>query len=429
MHILIVAVGSAGDVYPFISIGGELRRRGHTVHVFASAAHQSRIENAGLAFSSAVSQTDLDAAIADADVWNARKGFAAIWKRMGRQLPAAYAKQLAAIHPGETILVASSLAVSARLLQETQGLNMATVHLAPSCIFSADESAMRGGLPGLSALPSWAVRAIMKLIEKHILDPLLRADLDPLRASLGLAPVRRVMGQWLHSPQRVICAFPDWFAAPQADWPPNTLCATFPRLPAAPDESLGAALQAFLAGGPAPIAFTPGSAMAHGRLFFQRAIAASAALGRRAVLVTPYREQLPDILPPFVHHEAYVPFDLLAPRVAAFVHHGGIGTCAQALAAGKPQLITPFAFDQPDNAARLKKLGVAASVAPNASVGKWVRALSQLLNSPATLAACQAMAARMAQETPASEQIAGMIEALAVPSLTSQPKQPLSHAN
>jgi len=50
------------------------------------------------------------------------------------------------------------------------------------------------------------------------------------------------------------------------------------------------------------------------------------------------------------------------------VHHGGVGTTAQALRAGKPQLITPFAGDQPDNAMRMCRLGVARQLAPNAYI-------------------------------------------------------------
>lgn len=412
MHILIVAVGSAGDVYPFIAIGQALLRRGHAVTFIATPPHQARVERAGLEFVAGCSQAQLDEMIADADLWHSRKGFAAIWQRLGKMLPAAYAAQLPLIRPGETVLVGSTLALGARLLQETHGLSLATVHLAPSCFFSAQDPAVRADLGWLRALPVWAVRAVLDFIDRSYLDPMICADLDGLRASLGLAPVRRVMSRWLHSPQRVICAFPAWFSAPQADWPDNTVCTAFARLAAGPGEVIDNHLQRFLDAGPAPLAFSPGSAMAHGREFFRHAIDASAALGMRAVLVTPYREQLPAQLPSHVHHVAYVAFDLLAVRVAVFAHHGGIGTCATVLAAGTPQLIVPFAFDQHDNAARLQRLGVASTVGPNASVNAWVKALSGLLQQPSVNVACAEVAARMAAETPAAEQIAEQIEAL-----------------
>lgn len=412
MHILIEAVGSAGDVYPFIAVGQALVRRGHAVTLIATPPHQQRIERAGLQFFAGCSQAQLDELIADSDLWHPRKGFAAIWRRLGKMLPAAYAEQLPLVRPGQTVLVASTLALGARLLQETHGLSLATVHLAPSCFFSALDPAVRAGLGWLRALPPWAARAVLNFIERSYLDPMIRADLDSLRTSLGLAPVRRIMSHWLHSPQRVICAFPDWFSAPQTDWPANTVCTAFPRLAAGPGEVIDDALQRFLDAGPAPLAFSPGSAMAHGRAFFDRAIAASAALGMRAVLVTPYRDQLPASLPSHVHHAAYVAFDLLAPRVAGFAHHGGIGTCATVLAAGTPQLIVPFAFDQHDNAARLQRLGVARTVGVGAPAGLWVEALSGLLRQPSVRLACAAYAARIAAETPASDQIADQIEML-----------------
>lgn len=410
-HILILAVGSAGDVYPFIVIGQALRARGHAVTLVASANFQQRVERAGLRFVSGLSQQELDAGVLDPDLWHPVKGFATIWKHMARHLPAAYAQQLALVQesPAPTIIVASTLGLTGRLLQETHGVPLVTVHLAPSCFFSADDTAVRRGLDWPRTWPRWAVRCTLDLIERLLVDPVVRPAGNGLRARLGLLPVRRVMSRWLHSPQQVICAWPAWFAAPQADWPANSVCTGFPRMPASADGALVVDLQAFIDAGEAPIVITPGSAMAHGRDFIARALAAAAALHVRAVVVTPYRDQLPLELPPSVHYAAYAPFDLLSRQAAAFVHHGGIGTSATVLAAGKPQLIVPFAFDQPDNAARLTRLGVAATVLPTARPAAWTRALSGLLEDPLVAKACATLATVMAAGPPAAEQIATLI--------------------
>lgn len=411
-HILILAVGSAGDVYPFIVIGQALRARGHAVTLVASANFQQRVERAGLRFVSGLSQEELDVGVHDPDLWHPVKGFATIWKHMARHLPAAYAQQLALVQEAAapTIVVASTLGLTGRLLQETHGVPLVTVHLAPSCFFSADDTAVRRGLHWPRNWPRWAVRLTLNLIEQVMVDPVVRPAVNSLRARLGLAPVRRVMSRWLHSPQQVICAWPGWFAAPQADWPPHAVCAGFPRMPASGAGTLDPALQAFVDGGDAPIVITPGSAMAHGRAFIARALAAAAALNVRAVVVTPYRDQLPSVLPPSVHYAAYAPFDVLSRQAAAFVHHGGIGTSATVLAAGKPQLIVPFAFDQPDNAARLTRLGVAATVLPDSPPAMWQHALARLLDDPATAKACATLATVMAAEPPAADRIAAIIE-------------------
>ena len=111
------------------------------------------------------------------------------------------------------------------------------------------------------------------------------------------------------------------------------------------------------AAGEPPIVFTPGSAMYHGQDFFRASVEACKQLNRRGILLTRHAEQIPADLPATIRHFSYAPFSLLLPRAAALVHHGGIGTSAQAMAAGCRQLITPFAHDQFDNADRLRRLG------------------------------------------------------------------------
>ena len=86
-------------------------------------------------------------------------------------------------------------------------------------------------------------------------------------------------------------------------------------------------------------------------------------LGRRGLLLTRHREHSPGPSAGRIH-VPYAPFSELLPRCAALVHHGGIGTSSQAMAAGIPQVVMPMAYDQPDNAYRMVKLGVAAELVP-----------------------------------------------------------------
>jgi UDP:flavonoid glycosyltransferase YjiC (YdhE family) len=96
-----------------------------------------------------------------------------------------------------------------------------------------------------------------------------------------------------------------------------------------------------------------------------------------------------------VTHSDYAPFSAVLPRAAALVHHGGIGTSAQALAAGRPQLVMPMTFDQPDNAARLQRLGVGRSLPPERFRGAAVaRELGALLESAAVTRRCADIARR-----------------------------------
>jgi UDP:flavonoid glycosyltransferase YjiC (YdhE family) len=147
--------------------------------------------------------------------------------------------------------------------------------------------------------------------------------------------------------------------------------------------------------------------------FFQESLIACEKLALRAIFLTPYREQLPARLPASVTHFKYVTLQRLAPRSAVLVHHGGIGTCAQGLRAGIPQLVTPLFFDQPDNAARLVTLGVAASIPARAYGGDEAAAkLQDLPASPSVKQHCARVRERFSHQD-GFAQICDIAESLA----------------
>jgi UDP:flavonoid glycosyltransferase YjiC (YdhE family) len=197
------------------------------------------------------------------------------------------------------------------------------------------------------------------------------------------------MEQWWNSPDRVIGLFPDWFARPQPDWPPQTRLTNFPLYDEKGLDPIPGELARFLDAGDKPIAFTPGSAMWHGRAFFDAAVGTCRLLNRRGVLLSRRREHVPPDLTPDIIHVSYAPFSELLPRCAALVFHGGIGTASQALAAGIPQLVTPMAHDQFDNAERLERLGLARSLPVTKFRAKpAARLLGELLRSREVAGAC-----------------------------------------
>jgi UDP:flavonoid glycosyltransferase YjiC (YdhE family) len=207
--------------------------------------------------------------------------------------------------------------------------------------------------------------------------------------------VSRVFRTWIHSPRRVIGLLPDWFGPPQPDWPAALRLTGFPLYDESEQADIPDSLRRFLDAGPPPILFTPGSANQDAARFFRAAIDASARLGRRALLLTRYAGHLPP-LPPTAYHETFVPLSHVLPRCAALVSHAGIGTLAQGLAAGVPQLTMPMGFDQPDNATRLHRLGVARWVLPSQFDGPRVAsALQPLLDDAQTASQCRHWASRI----------------------------------
>jgi rhamnosyltransferase subunit B len=197
-------------------------------------------------------------------------------------------------------------------------------------------------------------------------DVLVGPELNRLRSSLDLKPMRRLFQNWL-SPQRVIGFFPEWYAPPQTDWPPNIQLVGFPRFDGRQQNVLSDELLRFCHTGPAPVVFTFGTGMRHSAALFRASLEAADRCGVRAILLTKHRDQLPELLPSSVLHCTFAPFRELFPLCAAVVHHGGIGTVAEALTAGTPQLIRPLCFDQPDNGHRIERLGAGLWIAPQHS--------------------------------------------------------------
>jgi UDP:flavonoid glycosyltransferase YjiC (YdhE family) len=271
-------------------------------------------------------------------------------------------------------------------------------------------------MPGGLTIPAWLPRPLRQLYWLGVDGAgyaLVAPSLNRVRAGLGLSPVRRVFRWWL-SPDLVIGLFPGWYAAPQPDWPPQIRLAGFSRFDGALDGALPALpedVRTFCEAGPPPIAFTLGTGMTHAAGFFRKAVAACDSLGARGLLLTKYPHVVPPRLPPRVRHCAFAPFRELLPLCAAIVHHGGVGTTAAALDAGCPQLVLPLAWDQPDNAARVARLGGGLTLGPrHRSSGHMSRALARL-TTPDFRDRCRAMASRAAGED-GLERAAAMVEQL-----------------
>jgi UDP:flavonoid glycosyltransferase YjiC (YdhE family) len=205
-----------------------------------------------------------------------------------------------------------------------------------------------------------------------------------LRRELGLSPIDyNPFIENRFSPYLVVALFSSVLGQPQPDWPANTVVAGFTFYDGTQGGAeLTPALKQFLEVGEPPLVFTLGSAavMDAGN-FYQESIQAAKQLNRRAVLLIG-NNSLPKNLLADVVAVNYAPYSQIFPRACAIVHQGGIGTTAQALRAGRPTLIMPYSHDQPDNAARVKRLGTSLTISRKQySAAQVAKELSELLGN------------------------------------------------
>ncbi len=397
MRILLIAVGSHGDVHPFIGLGLTLQTRGHHVTLAVSAAFSDLVRRAGLVAVEHSSADEFHRLANHPDLWHPLRGTKLVFQQGALAIAnRLYDLTVDFLRAAPGVVVTHALGLGARAVADRYDISLATVQLAPAVFFSSHAPPK---LPGLF-MPAWLPRPAKKLLwrtlNRLVGRPMIERPLNDWRRSIALPPVQNVLGDWWHSPQLVLALFPDWFAAPQSDWPPQVRLTGFPLYDEAGLTPMPDPLERFLAAGPPPVAFTPGSAMRSGADFFAHSADACQIAGLRGVLLTRHAHQIPPDLPDGVIHVDYAPFGQLLPRCAAVVHHAGIGSTAQGLAAGIPQLLMPMAHDQPDNADRVRRLGAGRSISPRRYRPDRVAAiLRDLLDDPAPRARAAACAARI----------------------------------
>ena len=77
LHFVVVTIGSAGDLFPFMRVALALRDRGHRVTMLGPMQHAPFVEPTGLAFHGLpADETVLD----HPDLWHPTRGLAVVWR-------------------------------------------------------------------------------------------------------------------------------------------------------------------------------------------------------------------------------------------------------------------------------------------------------------------------------------------------------------
>jgi UDP:flavonoid glycosyltransferase YjiC (YdhE family) len=409
MRVVFATFGSLGDLHPYIALARGLARRGHEPVIATFEAFRYAVEEAGVAFAAMRPSMDGfgDRAAVMRRLVDPWRGPEVLVREMFMPHVRESYADLERAAAGADLLVNHPLVFAGPLLAEKRGLPWASTVLAPLSLFSALDPPVFPGAPWLRsvrALGPGAYRLVFRI--PRLMMRRWEAPLYALRRDLGLpspGPLAQMEGQY--SPALNLALFSGVLAGPQPDWPPNTVICGFPRYDGPPpDPATQATLNAFLAAGEPPLVFALGSsAVLVADDFWRHAIAAARLLGRRALLVTGAPPEELGALPPSVGVFRYLPYSSVFPRACAIVHPGGIGTLAQALAAGRPQLVVPVAFDQPDNARRAVALGAARSIPfRKVTAATLARELRRLLENPghagAATSAARAIGAENAAE-------------------------------
>jgi UDP:flavonoid glycosyltransferase YjiC (YdhE family) len=363
-RIVMAALGSLGDLHPMLALALELQARGHRVTVASTPYYKDKVEALGIGFAPLRPDWDPTDRELIAKCEDLKTGPEVLVRQLVLPHLREIYEDLAAAATGADLMVAGELVFAAPLVAEKLGLRWVSGILSPTSFFSAHDPSLLVNIPHVYKLrrAGWVVnRTILefgKLVSRHWWEPVRQ-----LRREQGLRVKCDPLFYDKYSPDLVLALFSPAMAERQPDWPKQTLqpgFAFFDRGANGVEEL--PELEAFLAGGDAPIVFTLGSTAVHNPgKFYEMSLEAVRRLGRRAVLLG--AKGLSGVDSAEVLNLPYAPHSQIFPRAAAIVHQGGSGTTGQAMRAGRPQLIVPYGWDQPDNGARVARMGVGLCLA------------------------------------------------------------------
>lgn len=357
--------GSLGDIHPKIALGLELRRRGHKIVFNIMEAYREKMDALGFPLVPLRPDINPEDKELGKQLMDAKMGTERLLTEIIMpNLRPMFDDMMTAAKEAD-LLVTGEIVYAAKSVVEKTGIKWISTSLAPISFFSSHD-------PNVYPTAQWCENVRFMPIGFHksffgFMRWTIRDWLKPykeFRRSLGLDENHDPIFQGKNSKLLHLAMFSKVLTKPQPDWHTPTLQTGFCFYDGQNDlGKMPEKLNEFLESGDAPIVFTLGSAaVMDARNFFEESVKAAKILNKRAVLLYGVFNEPPKGLDENIVGFDYAPYSVVFPKASCVVHQGGIGTTSQVLRGGVPMLIMPYSHDQPDNAARCVRLGVARTI-------------------------------------------------------------------
>ena len=384
-RILLNPWGSLGDLEPFLAIGMALRDLGAEVTVATIKMYEQTVKQLGFAYVPVGPHfTSQDQLIMDA-LTDPKMGTVNLMTELLVPGLADSYREIESHVACHDITVTHPVGLAAMISSEIHAKPWVATALAPVVLFSRYDAPILPICPMISSLArlSPVVGGMLLHMLKRRALPLAK-EVGKFRSSLGLRGDSPNILVDAHSPYLNLALFDSAFGVCQRDWPQPSIqtgaCLFEVDVPLSiRDRRM---LDEFLAKGEAPVIVTLGSSAVHaGEKFFQESYKALKLLKLRALFISgDWNPDGASVDPDRFLQLKFVPYRDVFQQAKAIISHGGIGTLSRVLRAGKPTLVVPFSHDQPDNAARIKRLGVGLAIpAERYNVARAAAAIDRLI--------------------------------------------------
>ena len=418
MKVFIVTLGSRGDVQPYVALGKGLIAKGHAVMLCAPSSFEEFITEHGLQYghmdNEILTLIDSDAGRNAMEESTGLFGWIKTYAALAKKVKPMQTEMInnagdAAAQFGPDLVIYHPKAMAGPHIAEKYGVPR--IMSVPLPIFTPTAEFPSMVFPNLN-IGGWYNKMTYTLSVKlawmqyrSMINPWRKEKLGIESAGGSFNEMELANGQ----PTPTIYPYSEHVVPRPTDWPDNTISPGYWFLDRLDDWQPPADLQAFLDAGPAPVYVGFGS-MA-GKDPARKAQAAIDALqksGQRGLIATGWGGLDVDALPETIFKIDAAPHDWLFERVAAVVHHGGAGTTAAGLRAGKPTVICPFMGDQPFWGRRVVELGVGAGPIPQKKLN--AENLAEAIQTVTSDKQIQERAANLGEKIRAEDGVAKSIE-------------------
>jgi sterol 3beta-glucosyltransferase len=408
MNIFITTYGSRGDVQPYVALGKGLQESGHQVTIATSVRFREFVGEQGLQYGY---MNDDMLAILDTDqgrdlLENTSNLFDAIRRTFSMMKQVGPMQQVllqeswdAAKQVKPDVVIFHPKAYGAPHFAEKLGVPVIMAQVIPMMVPTSEHPHM--GFPDLklgkryNRMTYGFVNMLTALSAgKHV---------KAWRVTNGLPPQKRF--DILHTTEGrnipVLHGFSKHVVPQPSDWPKTAIITGYWFLNHTDDWTPPPDLEAFLEAGPPPVYIGFGSMAGRNPERLANIVVKAIIKAKvRGIIATGWGGLKSTNLPETIHQIEQAPHDWLFPRMAAIVHHGGAGTTAAVLKAGKPSVIVPFFGDQPFWGQRVYSLGLGNKPIPQKKLraNSLATAIKDAISNPDALKKAEEISKRIHHE-------------------------------
>lgn len=342
-NILIVTHWTSGDVFPFIKLGYGLKKIGHEVTIFTHCHYEENIKKLGMNFVAVDTESEFQNMTDDfhmlTDPINCLDDVLEFNRRFhGKEKLLSEVEKICACYKeNETVIIARHRSsISGILAAELEKCPVISVFLAPNYLAHLE-------------------------LHELVMGKEMCKEINKARESLNLKPINN-WAEWMCSCDCLVGVWPEWYGVEEDPSIDKLKQIGFVIDKEKQDEAIPDEIVHILSDEKPVVLITGGTSTMIDHEFYKVSAAACGLLDVNAILVTPFPFLLPDVLPENVTHLESANLDMIMKKAKVVIHHGGIGTMCECIKNAVPQIILPNYADRPDNAFRIRDMGIGLSL-------------------------------------------------------------------